>query len=167
MPSPLTLRRVVDADHDACLELFDRFSERTRFYRYHSGTPRISRRHLRSLLHSDGVDHQAWLAEADGRPLAVAHWFRDPEDPEVAELALVVEDAWHGRGVGTRLLGEVVLDATALGMMTFTAEVLAENRGIRVVLDRLFTDVDVVADRGRQLELRCRAPRVVAAPTAA
>jgi GNAT superfamily N-acetyltransferase len=167
MPSPVMLRRVVDADHDACLELFDRFSERTRFYRYHSGTRRISRRHLRSLLHSDGIEHQAWLAEADGRPIAVAHWFRHPEDPEVAELALVVEDAWHGQGVGTQLLEAVVLDAMSLGMVTFTAEVLAENRGIRVVLDRLFADVDVLADRGRQLELRCRAPRVIAAPTAA
>jgi GNAT superfamily N-acetyltransferase len=167
MPSPLTFRRVVDADHDACLELFDRFSERTRFYRYHSGTPRISRRHLRVLLHSDGIDHQAWLAEADGRPIAVAHWFRHPEDPEAAELALVVEDAWHGRGVGTRLLETVVLDAMDQGMVTFTAEVLAENRGIRVVLDRIFANVDVVADRGWQLELRCRAPRALVAPTAA
>jgi hypothetical protein len=52
-------------------------------------------------------------------------------------------------------------------MVTFTAEVLAENRGIRVVLDRIFANVDVVADRGWQLELRCRAPRALVAPTAA
>jgi GNAT superfamily N-acetyltransferase len=167
MSSPTVIRRVVDSDLDACLALFDLFSERTRFYRYHSGTPRISREQLRTLLSSDGIDHQAWLAEIDGRPVAVAHWFRCSDDAQLGELAIVVEDAWQGCGVGTRLLERVVVDGAEQGLVSFKAEVLAENRGIRALLDRIFPDVRVIATHGRQLDLRCEHPDVLASPAAA
>ena len=61
-------------------------------------------------------------------------------DPATAEVALVVEDAWQGRGLGPLLL-EALLDAAAArGHERFCAYVLAENRRMLVLLGRI-TDI--------------------------
>jgi acetyltransferase len=45
----------------------------------------------------------------------------------VAEFALAVADEWQNRGVGTRLLCELMRDARAIGIRRLWGEVLATN----------------------------------------
>ena len=59
------------------------------------------------LVHLDYMGHFAWSV---GQPppvggIGTARFIRSQDDPTVAEVAFEVEDSWHGRGVGTLLLG--------------------------------------------------------------
>src|SRR5258708_2598681 len=48
-------------------------------------------------------------------------------EPGRAEMAFVVVDAWHGRGVGSILMRHLVKIASDAGLQELTAEVLPEN----------------------------------------
>ena len=61
-------------------------------------------------------------------PVAVGRFIRLRTDGAVAEVACTVTDAWQRRGMGTLLMQTLVTAARALGVTTFTATVLAENR---------------------------------------
>jgi GNAT superfamily N-acetyltransferase len=60
--------------------------------------------------------------------------------PTEAELAVIVEDAWQGRGLGRRLLECVTALARVHGMTTLCATVLAENRPAIAMLRAVFPD---------------------------
>jgi GNAT superfamily N-acetyltransferase len=63
-------------------------------------------------------------------------------DSESAEIALIVEDAWHGRGVGRVLTDRLIDVARRVGFARLVAYVLAENRGMLALLKA--TDLDWV-----------------------
>ena len=56
--------------------------------------------------------------------------------PEAAEVALVVEDAWQGRGLGTLLLHAVMHAGEARGIRRFRVDVLSDNRRMLELLSR-------------------------------
>ena len=58
----------------------------------------------------------------------------DPADPTLGEVALLVEDAWHGRGVGRLLLSHLIEAAPRLGFTEVVAYVLAGNDAMRALL---------------------------------
>jgi L-amino acid N-acyltransferase YncA len=74
-----------------------------------------------------------------------------------------VIDAWHGRGVGGVLLGRLAERARAEGVERFVATVLAENRAMLRVFERL--GPVTVRHRSEVLELEVELPGR-AAPTA-
>ena len=47
-----------------------------------------------------------------------------------------MEDSWQGRGVATVLLGALAAAAPRVGIETFRAEVLYENRAMRQVMNK-------------------------------
>jgi acetyltransferase len=61
-----------------------------------------------------------------GRLIGVARCVSDP-DRTSAEFALAVADEWQNRGVGTRLLCELMRAARALGIRRIWGEILATN----------------------------------------
>jgi acetyl coenzyme A synthetase (ADP forming)-like protein len=85
------------------------------------------------FLDADGVERDSLvgtlLEEGEERIVAIASWARLRE-PATAEVAFAVEDALQGRGVGTRLLEQLAASAAAVGVESFVAEVLAENRAM-------------------------------------
>src|SRR5262249_55650359 len=46
-----------------------------------------------------------------------------------AEMAVVVEDAWQGRGIGRLILARLAGEASVEGIEAFTARILGENVG--------------------------------------
>jgi acetyl coenzyme A synthetase (ADP forming)-like protein len=64
---------------------------------------------------------------SSGRIVAHAGWEREAQRPERAEVALVIDDAFQGRGLGTLLLGQLAQSARAQGVELFTAQVLPGN----------------------------------------
>ena len=63
-----------------------------------------------------------------------------PDDADTAEIAVIVDDAWHGSGVGTRLTRHLISVAQRMGFAHLVAYVLADNIGMLTLLAR--TDLE-------------------------
>ncbi|MBW3657332.1 MAG: GNAT family N-acetyltransferase [Actinobacteria bacterium] len=108
-----------------------RLSERSRRLRFHSAVTSLSDAQLRHLVDVDHHDQEALIADVllgdEYVGVGVARYARAAPDDGVPEFAMVVEDAWQGRGVGRLLLRALFAAARRNGFERLTAEVLAEN----------------------------------------
>jgi RimJ/RimL family protein N-acetyltransferase len=77
---------------------------------------------------------------AEGPVVADARFVRDERDPVEAEVAFIVGDDYQGRGIGTFLMGALVVTANYVGVQRFTAQVLTDNNAMRAILDRFGAD---------------------------
>ena len=121
-------RRAGRADLDAIVEMHLRCSDETRFRRYNSGLSRPSGRQLSRLVSPrHGV---ALVGEApDGRVVALGNlvWC-DLNEATPAELGLLVEDAWQGRGLGTAVTRRLLAAALDAECAQVHAVVRADNQ---------------------------------------
>jgi RimJ/RimL family protein N-acetyltransferase len=87
----------------------------------------------------DHLDHEAIGAmDAVTREgVGVARYVRDDERPHIAEAALLVVDAWQGRGLGGKLLRRLRDRAVASHIRVFTASLFADNESMRELFARL------------------------------
>src|SRR5439155_11604735 len=126
------IRPVRPEDKRGLLEGFQRLGPESRYRRFLSVRPTLSKAELRYLTEVDHSEHEALLAidpqTRDG--LGVARFVRSSEDPSVAEVAVAVTDSWQRRGLGTTLLLELARRAREEGIEHFSALVLAENDAI-------------------------------------
>jgi RimJ/RimL family protein N-acetyltransferase len=134
-----TLRiRPIRPDDEAGLRaLFGRLSPTTVFQRFFRVYTQLPDDWFRRFANVDYASRLALVAEADGpdgpRLLGVARY--EPTDTDgVAEVALVIEDSWHGQGMGRRLLEALLAAAEARGIHCFQADVLSENRRMLTLL---------------------------------
>ena len=104
---------------------------------------------IRYLTEIDHHDHEAMIALDDktGEGIGVARYVRDPDQPNVAEVAVTVIDDWQGRGLGTLLLDVISARARQEGITRFTALMLATNKQM---MD-LFPELDPVRIIDREL----------------
>lgn len=65
-----------------------------------------------------------------------------------AEAAFAVRDDYHRKGLGTELLKYITFLAKSAGLLGFTAEVLFENRGMVVLFEKLFPNLDKHLNEG-------------------
>ncbi|MFN0300404.1 MAG: N-acetyltransferase family protein [Burkholderiales bacterium] len=84
--------------------------------------------------------------------IGVARYVRD-KDSTAAEFAIVIADAWQGRGLGRRLLQTLIdcaerADITALGGLTF-----AGNRGMLALAHALGFKISMIAGDGTVRQL--------------
>ena len=103
--------------------------------------------------HFANVDHQQRLAivaePGVGQvPTVIGVARAEPsESPGTAEIALVVEDAWQGLGLGPILLEEILRAAGRRGFCEFRADVLSSNDRMLRMLAR---QADLTQRRTRQ-----------------
>ena len=136
------LTRPIRADDKRMLERgLANLSETSVQRRFLSPKPRFSGAELRYLTEVDGVNHLALVAERPTQPargiIGVARYVRLPEDPEAAEVAIVVADSWQGRGVGSLLAEELGRRARGNGIHRFTATMAADNLPAQRLLAKL------------------------------
>jgi acetate---CoA ligase (ADP-forming) len=151
----LRLRPPRSEDAVALLEFFSGLSERSLYRRFH-GFPHLGASLVEPLLAPDWHERGALLGtlvEEDGeRVVALANYAR-LRDPALAEAAFAVADAHQRRGIGTRLLEQLAARASAVGIESFVAEVLPDNRDML----RVFEAVGFELGRelqGGELEVR-------------
>ncbi len=93
---------------------------------------------MEPLLDSDWEERGALLGtlaeDGDEVVVAVANYVR-LRDPALAEAAFAVADAHQRRGIGTRLLEQLAARAAAVGIESFVAEVLPDNRDMLGVFE--------------------------------
>lgn len=125
--STLRLRPIRPADAPDLLAFYKRLSSDSLYFRFFS-MPTLDAAKVEGFCLVDYDSVFAMVAEAAGRIVAIAHYFRDPKHPETAEVAFTVEDTLQGQGVGTHLLERLAEIARDHGISIFEAEVLGHNR---------------------------------------
>jgi GNAT superfamily N-acetyltransferase len=139
--------RSLRPDDEARLgEMFDQLSNSSRYQRFLAGKPTVTARALRRLVEVDHRDHEALVAVTPGghldgdateKVIGEARWVRNEDDPTVAEMAITVADDWQQRGLGTALADDLARRAVEEGVERFAAEVLADNDGIRRLIEHV------------------------------
>jgi acyl-CoA synthetase (NDP forming)/GNAT superfamily N-acetyltransferase len=109
----------------------DGLSAETAYLRFHQGTGHVTGDALRAAPAG-----RALVARAQGAIVGVATWVPLPASDE-AEIALVVADGRHDRGIGSALFDAAGDAARGAGIRTFLAYVLTSNRGMRDLIDDL------------------------------
>jgi len=119
-------------------ELFYALSRQTIYYRFFQYLKRIPQRELQRFVF---IDHRSEVAIVGTLPetygeeiIAVGRYYLNQKTNR-AEVAFVVRDEWQHRGIGTFLLNYLMTIAKGNGISGFSAEVLAENRGMRTVFE--------------------------------
>ena len=101
----------------------------------------FSRAELRYLTEVDGRDHVALVAEYPGEPvrrlIAVGRFVRLAQNPDAAEVAIVVSDDWQQRGVGSLFAERLAAEARRLGVKRFTATMATDNVPAHKLMERL------------------------------
>ncbi len=132
----------------ACADDFSPETIRRRFLAPKQG---LSVAELRYLTDVDFIDHHAVVAvpKDDPRRLAgVARWVRGTGDPEAAEMAIVIADAFQGKGLGTELGRVLVAAALRHGVKRFNATMLAENVAARKMFARISHELHTHVEHG-------------------
>ena len=163
------IRPIAPSDKPLLAEGIARLSPRSARYRFLAPKNKLTGAELRYLTEIDFVDHYALVAvRADdpSRAAAVGRWVRDRERPDVAELAIVVDDELQRLGLGTALVFELADAARARGIGRFTGTALTENVAARRLFLRLSPYSDVRVDGATyelSAELGAAAPAAFAA----
>ena len=105
-------------------------SPESRYFRFMITLRELSPDMLYRFTHPDFERELALVAVvgegATSRLIGVARCVADP-DRTSAEFALAVADEWQNRGVGSRLLCELMRAARAVGIRRIWGEILASN----------------------------------------
>lgn len=131
----ISIRELTPDDAPAIEQLFHRMSDRSRYLRFASATPRLTHRLRRHLIGMDGRRHVALGAFTRGpfahRTLAgMANFIRTDDDVPQAEFAIAVADDVQRQGLGRLLLRALLDDAAHRGLHRLTFTALPENAGL-------------------------------------
>lgn len=161
--SAVTIRPIRPDDDRRLQVSHARLSPASRYSRFMTSKPELSVADARYLVDIDGCDHFALVATVDvsnagagdgaangaapdgaapDRELivAVARFVRLPDDPALAEFAIVVNDDWQGQGLGGEMLRRLAAAAAERGVKRFRAIMLADNLPIHRLIERFAGD---------------------------
>jgi len=140
---PITVRRADTRDAAAAGEMHERCSRRTLSHRYH-GPVADADRYLSHLL-SPRFGRTLAVETASGKLVALGHLLWDGDETEVA---LLVEDAWQGRGIGGELLRRLVASAGETGAASVYAVTQASNTAMVAAMRALGLPLDYQVEEG-------------------
>src|SRR5664280_2344069 len=140
---PLTVRPITPDDAPRLGDLLQRCSPETTYNRFFTAIRRPRPATLQWLAEVDHFRREALVAMCDGAVVAVARYDWTGAADDQAEIAILVEDAWQRRRVGTTLLPLLADLAIDRGVRVFTATVLANNTAVAQLLRRVFPSVIV------------------------
>ena len=144
--SRLWIRLARPADAQGIADMHARCSERSRYHRYF--TPMNSWRDENLRRISGGHRGATLVATNDeGEIVALGNVFPEgPSDGSGAEIAIIVDDRWHRRGLGREMLMRLVDVARRVSFDSLTAYVLYDNQGMVAMLSRLPLDWQIGRD---------------------
>ncbi|HVD29303.1 MAG TPA: GNAT family N-acetyltransferase [Mycobacteriales bacterium] len=137
MDIAVATRPVQPDDRVLFRRLWPRLSRDTVYRRFHSPLHGLPSETLDRLVTVDHERREAVVAVVGGEVVGVARYDRSPADPDTAEFAILVEDAWQGMGLGRQLLVELVDLAASRGVRTLTATVQRDNDRVIGLIRRL------------------------------
>ncbi|CAL9292263.1 bifunctional acetate--CoA ligase family protein/GNAT family N-acetyltransferase [Streptomyces sp. SudanB182_2057] len=155
------VRPITVDDADRLVSFYEQVSDESKYYRFFAPYPRLSAKDVHRFTHHDFVDRVGLAATIGGEFIATVRYDRIGADglpasvpADEAEVAFLVQDAHHGRGVASALLEHIAAVARERGIRRFAAEVLPANtKMIKVFTDAGYTQKRSFEDGVVRLEL--------------
>lgn len=145
----VAIRPLGEADQDAVTDLFGRSSPDSLYLRFFT-VP--SRSHLETevnrLVRPPSPVHVTIGAELAGDLVGIASYERQHPSDRRAEFAVFVDDAHHGRGIGTLLMEHLARHGRQQGIDTLYGDVLTGNVQMFRVAGGLATTTDSRTEDG-------------------
>ena len=126
------IRPITPDDADRLREFYSRLSPETVYNRFFSMARTLPAREVERFTRVDHDERAAVVALLRDAIVGVCRYDRLPGSAD-AEVAVVVEDAHQGRGVGALLLEHLEAAARERGIERFVADVLPSNRRMLAV----------------------------------
>lgn len=137
--SRILLRPITKDDTERWLDFMSRLSTHTKYLRFHHVPKNPTQQDAARQCSVDYHNSFAMVAEVirDHKKdiVAIGRYQRLPQE-DSAEVGFLVEETYQDRGIGTKLLEQLVATARENGISTFEADVLAENKE----MIKVFTD---------------------------
>lgn len=149
----VTIRAVRPNDKALINEALRRLSDDSIYFRLFASKREFTDADLKEITEVDFMKVVALVAvlEQNGshRIVGEARYIRSGEADamEKAEVALLVDDTFHGLGIATRLLKHLIAIAREAGITHFEAEVLRANQAMLNILIRSGLPVTMTATR--------------------
>ena len=154
--APVCLRAMRPDDLDRELRFIQGLSGPTLYLRLQYSSREVSRQDVARLLDLDYHDRMAIAALVGSAPdetiIGVSRYARI-DDSDQAECAIVVTDAWQGRGVGTELIRSLAQAARANGIRTLVGVTLGENQRIHAWARRFGFDAHTEPNSGGDVRI--------------
>lgn len=126
------LRRITPQDAETLRAGVAALSPEARRARFFSPGAALPENVIRRLTDGNPACHIGWgamLPDAPGTPaIGAAHILRSAPHAPDGELALALDDAWHGMGIARLLLAALMADAAGRGVRDLSLVTLADNR---------------------------------------
>jgi len=126
------IRPIRPSDKHLLAEGFESLSPESKYQRFFAPVVRLSDSDLVYLTEVDHRRHEAMVAidPEEGDLIGVARFIRtSPYRDREAEVAIVISDAWRGKGLGKALLSRLATRAREEGVTHFLAVILSDNTG--------------------------------------
>ncbi|MDN5895712.1 MAG: GNAT family N-acetyltransferase, partial [Nocardioides sp.] len=120
------IRPIRPADAELLVEFYALVSDTSKYYRFFSPMPSLSDRDVARFTQVDHKSRVAFVVMLADKMIAVGR-FDVIKDGE-AEVAFLVQDHHHGRGIAQILLEHLTQAGREVGVERFVAEVLPDNR---------------------------------------
>ena len=131
------LRAVTAADEDALVRAFDSLGSETRYMRFMASVKEANRMRLKKALESF-PEKGFSIAAVDGAgELVGTATYVIGDDPASCEFAITVREAWAGAGLGRVLMAALIEAAGRRGLREMVGYVLAQNRGMLALAQRV------------------------------
>lgn len=117
-----TIRRATVSDAQRIKEMHQRLSKESIFSRYlHPYMPTLEDlQDVCSLEERKGVVLVASIEEPEEKVVGITCFYVEPQNPESAEPAILVEDEYQGCGFGKQLIQHLSQYASMIGVTEFT-----------------------------------------------
>ncbi len=150
------LRPLRPDDIEREIAFIEGLSENTLYLRVQYSARQVRRDEAARLLDLDYRDQLAIGALVDGdagqKIIGVSRYARI-EDTDRADCAIVVDDAWQGRGIGTELVRSLVIGARTAGIRTLEGSTLAQNQPIHAWARRFGVAMQTEPNSGGQVRV--------------
>ncbi len=128
----IQIRAIRADDRERILDLFNRLTQRTIYFRFHEPKTDVSQEELTQYTELDFVERVALVAvlgNGDNEKIVGVGRYDIISDsaPSCAQLAFAVEDVYQGRGIGSGLLKHLARIARSSGVKIFEGRILPDN----------------------------------------
>jgi len=151
------LRPLRPDDLESEIKFIAGLSEQTLYLRLQYSSREVSREDAKRLLAIDYHDMMAigaLVAGSQGEEIVGVSRYARIDASDRAECAIVVTDAWHGRGLGTELMRSLGIAARARGIRTLEGTSLGENQRIHAWARRFGFQVRTEPNTGGQVVIQ-------------